>query len=271
MKYKEIKNELALLHECEKNCYCSISGKQRFIEFIKNFQIVPKTILDVGGNLGTAKWFSIKFPNSEITILNNSKKEIANYKNILFADAENFQSSKKYDLIFAGEILEHLYNPDGLLASCALSLKSNGYLVITTPNLACIYNRIFLMFGWSLGNYFPSLRLLAGNPFFKDKVGEFGKIADHKSVFTQKALREILLFYGFKIIHFSGYDYGQTNLLKTTNGKYYKLPFTKTRTLLNNLLPQKMKEGMMFICKHKNNTDNNHIQKGILDKRIWES
>jgi len=53
-----------------------------------------------------------------------------------------------FDLVFAGEILEHLLDPDRLLDEAYRVLKPAGYLVLTTPNLASWYNRLQLLWGY---------------------------------------------------------------------------------------------------------------------------
>lgn len=52
-----------------------------------------------------------------------------------------------FDLIFAGEVIEHLVDTDGFLAECQRCCKVGGYLLITTPNLASLENRIRLLLG----------------------------------------------------------------------------------------------------------------------------
>ena len=51
-----------------------------------------------------------------------------------------------FDLIFAGEIIEHLVDTDKFINDLARCLKPNGNLIITTPNLASFENRIRLLF-----------------------------------------------------------------------------------------------------------------------------
>jgi 2-polyprenyl-3-methyl-5-hydroxy-6-metoxy-1,4-benzoquinol methylase len=48
--------------------------------------------------------------------------------------AETFNFNKKYDVIFAGELIEHLSNPGLFLQRSKNHLKKNGTLIITTPN-----------------------------------------------------------------------------------------------------------------------------------------
>jgi len=52
-----------------------------------------------------------------------------------------------FDLIFAGEVIEHLVDTDGFLAEVRRCMKLGGHLVLTTPNLASFENRIRLLLG----------------------------------------------------------------------------------------------------------------------------
>ncbi len=51
------------------------------------------------------------------------------------------------DLLIALEVIEHLYDTDHFLQEINRSLKSKGYLIISTPNLASLGNRFKLLFG----------------------------------------------------------------------------------------------------------------------------
>ena len=52
-----------------------------------------------------------------------------------------------FDLITAGEIIEHMFDESALLQECRRLLKPEGWLVITTPNLAYSLNRIRVLLG----------------------------------------------------------------------------------------------------------------------------
>lgn len=49
-------------------------------------------------------------------------------------DAEHFHLDSRFDVVFAGEIIEHLTNFSGFFRSVANTLTDNGLLIITTPN-----------------------------------------------------------------------------------------------------------------------------------------
>jgi 2-polyprenyl-3-methyl-5-hydroxy-6-metoxy-1,4-benzoquinol methylase len=55
-------------------------------------------------------------------------------KNYHRCSAEDFDLNKTYDVIFAGDLIEHLSNPGLFLESCLKHLKEDGFLLITTPN-----------------------------------------------------------------------------------------------------------------------------------------
>ena len=57
-----------------------------------------------------------------------------------------FQNSY-FDFIFAGEIIEHIFNTSLFLEEIYRLLKPNGYLILTTPNLARFDDRLKFLFG----------------------------------------------------------------------------------------------------------------------------
>ena len=57
-------------------------------------------------------------------------------------NAETFNFNKKFDVIFAGDVIEHLNNPGLFLEQCKKHLKKEGWLIITTPNIFCLNYKI---------------------------------------------------------------------------------------------------------------------------------
>ena len=66
--------------------------------------------------------------NYDTTKINNAE----HYKK---GNAENFNFDFKFDIIFAGDLIEHLSNPGLFLWSCAGNLKDGGRIIITTPKI----------------------------------------------------------------------------------------------------------------------------------------
>lgn len=54
---------------------------------------------------------------------------------------------KTFDLIFALEVIEHLFDTDFFVEEIYRVLKPGGYLILSTPNLASLNNRLRLLLG----------------------------------------------------------------------------------------------------------------------------
>jgi methionine biosynthesis protein MetW len=104
-----------------------------------------------------------------------------------------------FDAIFAGEVIEHLVNPDHFLQEIRRTLTADGVVVITTPNLASWLNRIVLLCGWQPFETGTSLYHEVGRPRFL-RLGDGGGMAGHLRLYTQKALKELLQAHGFEIL-----------------------------------------------------------------------
>lgn len=54
--------------------------------------------------------------------------------NVRVADAQAFSLGKTFDVITAGDVIEHLNNIEGFLRSCKKHMHENSRLLISTPN-----------------------------------------------------------------------------------------------------------------------------------------
>jgi 2-polyprenyl-3-methyl-5-hydroxy-6-metoxy-1,4-benzoquinol methylase len=54
--------------------------------------------------------------------------------NVITANAESFELDRAFDVIVAGDIIEHLGNLNGFLLSCKSHLAPQGRLLVSTPN-----------------------------------------------------------------------------------------------------------------------------------------
>lgn len=118
------------------------------------------------------------------------------YHNIIYGDAENFELDRKFDVVFAGELIEHLSNP-GLFLHCAKKhLRSDGKLVLTTPN--------------------------ARHP--QRWIRERAMSPQHVQLYTMQVLRQLLQANGFGRIR----EYYLEGNMRTIKGKLFTklfLPF----------------------------------------------
>lgn len=92
-----------------------------------------------------------------------------------------------FDVIIAGEVIEHLIDTDSFIREIYRCLKAGGYLLITTPNLVSFENRIRIL----LGIY----------PIWVDyRLTSSG----HVRAYTPHVLKKQLRSLGFKVVKFTG-------------------------------------------------------------------
>ena len=113
---------------------------------------------------------------------------------------EPLSFQKKYDVVFAFEIIEHIDATDIFIKNCLYNLKENGLLFISAPNLSSLYCRIELMLGFQ-----PHL-LEISNEYANYGMGKFGKLNNPSGVplhhirgITYRAMCELLKANGFVI------------------------------------------------------------------------
>lgn len=92
-----------------------------------------------------------------------------------------------FDIVFSGEIIEHIADPRTYILEINRILKSNGLLVITTPNLGGLNDRLRFLFGRTPRH----TNALSADHYL------------HIRPFTYHGLREILEKGGFKIQQFA--------------------------------------------------------------------
>lgn len=95
--------------------------------------------------------------------------------NAVVDDAQDFSIENDFDVIVAGEIIEHLPNPGGLFESARDHLRSSGQLILTTPNPFALIR--FMLY------YSP--------------IHEFDVFEEHVSWFDRVTLRQFASRYGF--------------------------------------------------------------------------
>lgn len=107
------------------------------IDAVKNKGTSLK-ILELGCDDGSFAYGFAQLDNKVIAIdLDCSKAiNIHQHKNIEYVEKniEDMNYFKEFDVIHAGEILEHVENPDKLMELICRSLKKNGLIMISVPN-----------------------------------------------------------------------------------------------------------------------------------------
>lgn len=113
------------------------------------------------------------------------------------------------DIVVFFEVLEHIVDTDTAVQNINRILRPDGLLLLSTPNLAAWYNRIFLMFGVQPHcTEVSSVPIRFGSRFVHKLLGEeegqASSVAGHLRVFTWRALREFLDYHGFEILAAKG-------------------------------------------------------------------
>jgi 2-polyprenyl-3-methyl-5-hydroxy-6-metoxy-1,4-benzoquinol methylase len=194
---------------------------------IKDLVKPSDTVLDVGFlgqgvQEGDANW-----PH---TILKNTARHVygidleitdkhKNNPNYMAASAEDFNFHTTFDVVFAGDLIEHLSNP-GLFLTCVKKhLKPGGILILTTPNTFNLFNL--------------TEKLTKKEPTTNP---------DHTFYFNNKVLRQLLDKNGMNVkqvdyLYSLGYKHKESWKKKTLNCIYWALSkvtdkFTETLVIV---------------------------------------
>ena len=173
-------------------------------------------LLDIGCGDGTITLQLKKTLGCEVRAVDLIQKNVDNVKKLgipatqvdLNRDRLPFKDGS-IDCVFAGEILEHVVDSEGLLLEMGRVLRRGGTLLLTVPNVASWYYRVIMLFGY-LPHYIESgSRKSYGTPF--------GEINGHVKAFTKRSIVEMLEENGFGVDTVSG-----TGFAKTRMGEYEK-------------------------------------------------
>lgn len=109
-----------------------------------------------------------------------------------------------FDVVYSGEVIEHLYNPDLMLEECHRILKPGGLLILTTPNFQAWYNRALFLLGIQPIFYEASTRSssIGLGPLRRFKLQD--ELLGHVRLFNRRALIDILENEGFESVSVSG-------------------------------------------------------------------
>jgi len=105
--------------------------------------------------------------------------------------------------VLCNQVLEHLHDPDCLLAEINKAMALNGQLFLTIPNICALHERIFILLGWQPTSIWPSLRATFGNPLWH-KEPAYSRPSKHLNAFSPRSIKEMLNYYGFQIVEFTG-------------------------------------------------------------------
>lgn len=105
--------------------------------------------------------------------------------------------SDAFACVIAGEVIEHVPDPDRLLQEIHRVLAPRGNLVISTPNMVSWANRVLVPLGIQPLGTETSSAIALGRRW--RALGQGNQVQGHMRVFTHRALGEILERYGFQV------------------------------------------------------------------------
>lgn len=183
--YKNLYNDKKTLGALQNNPRIRVMAK-----IANSLGLENKDILDIGCYDGTfLSLLENRYNNlygleaSDYGARESTKKGIR-VKQFFFDDQTRMPfDDQTFDLIVAGEIIEHIYDTDFFISEIGRLLKPGGKLLISTPNIASLGRRALLFFGKN-----PLIEL---SPNENDSSG-------HIRYFTFATLRQLLQKHGFK-------------------------------------------------------------------------
>ncbi len=130
-----------------------------------------------------------------------------------------------FDVVYSGEVVEHLFDPDAYIREIARVLKRGGRLLLTTPNLAAWYNRGLLLFGVQpLFIESSTVDSAIGTGILK-RMKKQSRPVGHVRIFNLDAVRDLLEAYGFRIVTVSGASFERfPNALRSFDRAVARVP-----------------------------------------------
>ena len=191
------------------------SREKIILKYIRN-----KKVLDLGAGSIRCRFlhrFVAKYAREAVG-LELDKKRAENLRKrgykIVLADAQNFNLNRKFDVILAGDLIEHLTNFDGFFKSAYKHLKKDGCLIINTPNIHSI------------------------NLLMRGLVNKIHLYEEHTCAFNAQLLKQLISFYPFKIAKMIYFNHKATGL---------KNKIIRMLSMFN----KKYRENIIIICKRK--------------------
>jgi SAM-dependent methyltransferase len=162
----------------------------------------PLAVLDVGCGRNAVLSTHVD-PQDSYTGCDIAPLEGVELKRFELVDLNSEQLSDKlgeqrFDVIFCGEVIEHVYSPDDLIEDLKRLLQPDGLLLLSTPNLGYWLNRVLLLFGISPLFVENSARVKLGRR--TRSLGQGNVTEGHIRLFTYRAMRDFLSLHGLRLL-----------------------------------------------------------------------
>jgi hypothetical protein len=217
---------------------------QHVTRMLRRRSITPRKILDIAGNPTTSAHWAVTFPEAQVFCLNVRKVEHSPHLGIHDLTHDLLRSPPDVsdcDFIFAGEIIEHVYDLAAFTRNMLSAAADGAHVAITTPNLAAWTNRLLLLCGQAPSNYdaipitMPRLTWLRAEP----RLGATLSIFDyHIRVFTQRQLAFWLEQHGIEVL--------EQRVVMSTVGRWA----SDLKRMLDRVLPQNLKDTLVVLGRY---------------------
>ncbi len=153
---------------------------ERFNRFYKSCRLMGIEIIPEQAQMAKSKGIQVDYHRINHFDANDVMTCSLPYKENSFAD-----------LVFAGEIIEHIVDTESFLKEIYRTLKPGGCVVVSTPNVVSLINRLWVLLGkYPFGLEYKSVL----------NEGDFG----HVRAFSGKVMVDLLSSVGFQNIHITG-------------------------------------------------------------------
>jgi len=105
---------------------------------------------------------------------------------------------KRFDVIFCGEVIEHVFSPDRLLRQLAGVMHDDSLLILSTPNLAYWVNRVLLVLGFNPLFVENSAEVMLGRRW--PALGQGNPTQGHVRLFTNRAAEDLFRRESFRLM-----------------------------------------------------------------------
>jgi len=193
-------------------------GEDRIRKIVAYYDVGTRDLLDIG--CGVGKLLSILRERSAlqhavgIDVAPGTEEILgkAGFEGLTLDAGSLFPfPDHSFDTVTCGEVIEHVFDVDMLLSEIHRVLRPGGMLILTTPNLAYIPNRILLVLG--IQPLFTETSLIRNTGRRYRILGQGAHPQGHLRIFTLPALQELLSIHGFRRQDATGYRVLQTGLL----------------------------------------------------------
>lgn len=211
---------------------------------LRKHGVTPTRILDIAGNPTTSAFWATLFPQAEVFCLNIRALHHSPHLHITNVTHDLLTAPAPVphcDFVFAGEILEHVFDLPAFTANMLVAAAPGAYVAVTTPNFAAWTNRLLLLAGEAPFNYdaipitMPRLTWLRAEPRVKVELSIFDY---HIRVFTMAQLTYWLERSDVQTL--------EHKTVMSTAGRWA----SRMKRALSRVLPSSMKDTLVWLGRY---------------------